>query len=195
MGQRCSAGLSSGEDGGKSASRRPSGTTRFGAVCQPALSSPSTMMRSRPAPASRANKARSPAKNGLDTPFDTYQKVSPEGLARRSRQKVSPEGLARRSRQKVSPEGLARRARPKVSPEALARRSPQKVSPEGLARRSRQKVSPEGLARRSRQKVSPEGLARGRLHEGGDGQPLVAVMTQRDRPLAFGRPHPPDDRL
>src|SRR4051794_354636 len=35
-------------------------------------------MRSRPAPASRANKARSAAKNGLDTPFDTDQKVSPE---------------------------------------------------------------------------------------------------------------------
>jgi hypothetical protein len=35
------------------------------------------MMRSRPAPASRANKARSPAKNGLDTPFEMYQKVSP----------------------------------------------------------------------------------------------------------------------
>src|SRR4051812_9502668 len=100
------------------------------------------MMRSRPAPASRANKARSPAKNGLDTPFDTYQKVSPEGLARRSRQKVSPEGLARRSRQKVSPEVGCTKA-----------------------------------------------------VTGGDGQPLVAVMTQRDRPLAFGRPHPPDDRL
>src|SRR3954452_17162310 len=117
MGQRCSAGLSSGEDGGKSASRRPSGTTRFGAVCQPALSSPSTMMRSRPAPASRANKARSPAKNGLETPFETYQNTSPEHLAG------------------------------------------------------------------------------DRLHEGGDVQPLVALVTKRDRPLAFGRPHPPDDRL
>src|SRR3954452_16689922 len=117
MGQRCSAGLSSGEDGGKSASRRPSGTTRFGSVCQPALSSPSTTMPSRPAPASRANKARSPAKNDLDTPFDTCQKVSPEGLAR------------------------------------------------------------------------------DRLHEGGDVQPLVPVMAERDRPLTFGRPHPPDDRL
>src|SRR5215212_3098795 len=41
----------------------------------------------------------------------------------------------------------------------------------------------------------PEGLARSRLHEGADVQPLVAVMTQRDRPLTFGRPHPPDDRL
>src|SRR4051812_24615259 len=35
-------------------------------------------MRSPPAPASRANKASSAAKNGLDTPFDTDQKVSPE---------------------------------------------------------------------------------------------------------------------
>src|SRR6185369_8067062 len=56
----------------------PSGTTRLGAVCQPALSSPSTTMRSRPAPASRANSASSAAKNGLDTPFDTYQNTSPE---------------------------------------------------------------------------------------------------------------------
>src|SRR3954451_12177423 len=81
MGQRSSAGWSSGEDGGKWGSRRASGTTRFGSVCQPALSSPSTMMRSRPAPASRANKARSPAKNGLETPFETYQNTSPEHLA------------------------------------------------------------------------------------------------------------------
>src|SRR3954451_7103835 len=41
----------------------------------------------------------------------------------------------------------------------------------------------------------PEGLARDRLHEGGHVQPLVAVVTERDRPLTFGRPHPPDDRL
>src|SRR3954453_17838719 len=110
MGQRGPAGCRAGGEGGKSASRRPSGTTRFGAVCQPARSSPSTMMRSRPAPASRANKASSPAKNGLETPFDTYQKVSPEGLAR------------------------------------------------------------------------------DRLHEGGDVQPLVAVVAQCDRPLTLGRP-------
>src|SRR4051794_36171760 len=53
-------------------------------------------MRSRPAPASRANNARSAAKNGLDTPFDTYQKVSPEnGLDTPfdTDQKVSPEML------------------------------------------------------------------------------------------------------
>ena len=35
-------------------------------------------IRSRPAPASRANSASNAAKNGLDTPFDTDQKVSPE---------------------------------------------------------------------------------------------------------------------
>src|SRR3954465_8870606 len=75
------------------------------------------MMRSRPAPASRANKARSPAKNGLETPFETYQNTSPEHLAG------------------------------------------------------------------------------DRLHEGGDVQPLGAGVNPRDRPLAFGRPHPPDDRL
>jgi hypothetical protein len=42
------------------------------------LSSKSAILRSRPAPASRANSASSAAKNGLDTPFDTYQNVSPE---------------------------------------------------------------------------------------------------------------------
>src|SRR4051794_806654 len=34
------------------------------------------MRRSRPAPASRANRASSAAKNGLETPFDTYQNTS-----------------------------------------------------------------------------------------------------------------------
>ena len=41
----------------------------------------------------------------------------------------------------------------------------------------------------------PERLAGDRLHEGGDVQPLVAVVTERDRPLTFGRPHPAQDRL
>ena len=36
------------------------------------------MRRSRPAPASRANSASRAAKNGLEMPFDMYQKVSPE---------------------------------------------------------------------------------------------------------------------
>jgi hypothetical protein len=35
-------------------------------------------MRSGSAPASRANSASNAAKNGLDTPFNTDQKVSPE---------------------------------------------------------------------------------------------------------------------
>src|SRR5829696_1848308 len=74
------------------------------------------MMRSRPAPASRANKARSAAKNGFEMPFDMYQKVS-------------------------------------------------------------------------------QGLAGDRLDEGRDVQPLITVVAERDRPLAFGRPHPAQDRL
>src|SRR3954452_11996693 len=59
----------------------PSGPTRLGAVCQPALSSPSTTMRSRPAPASRANSASSAAKNGLDTPLGHSVRYVPEHLA------------------------------------------------------------------------------------------------------------------
>src|SRR4051812_2208743 len=36
------------------------------------------MTRSRPAPASRAKRARSASKNGFDTPFAKYQNTSPE---------------------------------------------------------------------------------------------------------------------
>src|SRR3954468_12283374 len=71
------------------------------------------MMRSRPAPASRANSTSSAAKNGLETPFDTYQNTSPEIGC----------------------------------PKAVTYNH------------------------------------------------LVAVVTERDRPLAFGRPHPAQDRL
>src|SRR3954467_4653241 len=35
----------------------------------------------------------------------------------------------------------------------------------------------------------------GRLDEGGDVQPLVAVVAEGDGPLTLGGPHPPDDRL
>src|SRR3954454_1129079 len=35
----------------------------------------------------------------------------------------------------------------------------------------------------------------GWLDEGGDVEPLVAVVAEGDRPLTLGRPHPPDDRL
>src|SRR5215212_1801495 len=58
----------------------PSGTTRLGAVCQPALSSPSTTMRSRPAPASRATSASSAAKNGEERLGHSVRYV-PEHLA------------------------------------------------------------------------------------------------------------------
>src|SRR5271168_4560738 len=50
--------------------RRPSGTVRPGSPCQPALSSIRTMRRSRPAPASSANRPSSASKNGLETPFE-----------------------------------------------------------------------------------------------------------------------------
>ena len=38
-------------------------------------------------------------------------------------------------------------------------------------------------------------FARGRAHEGGDVQPLEAVVPQRDRPLSPGRPHRAEHRL
>lgn len=41
----------------------------------------------------------------------------------------------------------------------------------------------------------PEHLARGRLHEGRDVEPLVAMVAERDRPLPLRRPHPACDRL
>src|SRR4051812_20598784 len=63
----------------------------------------------------------------------------------------------------------------------------------GLTRKQRQQRRKERLGHPVRD--VPEGLARDRLHEGGDVQPLVPVVTQCDRPLAFGRPHPAQDRL
>src|SRR3954463_1190863 len=63
----------------------------------------------------------------------------------------------------------------------------------GLTRKQGQQRRKERLGHPVRD--GPEGLARDRLHEGGDGQPLVPVVTQCDRPLAFGRPHPAQDRL
>src|SRR3954471_22318335 len=53
-------------------------------------------MRSRPAPASRANSASSAAKNGLDTPFEMDQKVSPDERGRMAWQKAS--GYTKRAR-------------------------------------------------------------------------------------------------
>src|SRR3954470_11637448 len=67
------------------------------------------------------------------------------------------------------------------------------LSRPGLARKQRQQRGEERLGDPVR--YVPEGLARDRLHEGGDVQPLVAVVTQRDGPLPLGRPHPAQDRL
>jgi site-specific DNA recombinase len=41
----------------------------------------------------------------------------------------------------------------------------------------------------------PDRLAAGRLHEGGDMEPLVAVVAEGDRPLTNGCPDPAPDRL
>ena len=41
----------------------------------------------------------------------------------------------------------------------------------------------------------PHRLAAGRLHEGGNVEPLVAVMAEGNRSLADGRPDPAADRL
>ena len=62
-----------------------------------------------------------------------------------------------------------------------------------LAGKQRQQRGKERLGHPVR--YVPEGLAGDRLHEGGDVQPLVAVVAKRDRPLAFGRPDPAQDRL
>jgi len=63
----------------------------------------------------------------------------------------------------------------------------------GLTRKQRQQRRKERLGDAVRD--GPEGLAGDRLHEGGDVQPLVPVVAERDRPLTFGRPYPADDRL
>jgi hypothetical protein len=63
----------------------------------------------------------------------------------------------------------------------------------GLTGKQRQQCRKERLGDPVRD--VPEHLARDRLHEGGDVQPLVTVVAERDRPLTLGRPHPADDRL
>ena len=63
----------------------------------------------------------------------------------------------------------------------------------GLTRKQRQQRRKERLGHPVRH--VPEGFARDWLHEGGHIKPLVPVVTQCDRPLAFGRPHPAQDRL
>jgi hypothetical protein len=58
-------------------------------------------------------------------------------------------------------------------------------------------VGEEGLEQRLVDGVGevPLGLAAGRSDEGGDVQPLVAVMPERDRLLADRRPDPARERL
>ena len=57
--------------------RMPSGIFRPAALCHPALSSTSRMIRPKPASASRAKVSSKASKNSFDTPLETYQKVSP----------------------------------------------------------------------------------------------------------------------
>ena len=63
----------------------------------------------------------------------------------------------------------------------------------GLAREGGEQFGKEGLGEAAAE--IPDDLAAGRLHEGGDVQPLVAVMAEGDRPLTNGRPDPAADRL
>jgi hypothetical protein len=63
----------------------------------------------------------------------------------------------------------------------------------GLARKDGEQFGEEGL--REAAAEIPDRLAAGRLHEGGDVEPLVAVVAEGDRPLANGRPDPAADRL
>ena len=63
----------------------------------------------------------------------------------------------------------------------------------GLAREGGEQFGEEGL--REATAEIPDRLAAGRLHEGGDVEPLVAVMAERNRPLTDGRPDPAADRL
>src|SRR5918997_4596847 len=56
-----------------------------------------------------------------------------------------------------------------------------------------EELSEEGLGEAGRE--VPDGLASGRLHEGDDVEPPVAVVAERDRPPADWRPDPAADRL
>src|SRR5215208_449950 len=63
----------------------------------------------------------------------------------------------------------------------------------GLPGEGGEQLGEEGLRQAGRE--IPHGLAAGRLHEGDDVQPSVAVVAERGRPLADGRPDPAADRL
>src|SRR3954467_227359 len=61
----------------------------------------------------------------------------------------------------------------------------------GFARESGEQFGEEGL--REAAAEIPDRLAAGWLHEGGDVEPLVAVVAERDRPRTHRRPHPAPD--
>lgn len=63
----------------------------------------------------------------------------------------------------------------------------------GLAGEGGKQGGKEGLGEAGAE--IPERLAAGRLHEGGEVEPLVTVVAQRNRSLADGRPDPAPDRL
>ena len=63
----------------------------------------------------------------------------------------------------------------------------------GLAREGGEQFGKEGLGEAAAE--IPDRLAAGRLHEGGDMEPLVAVVAEGDRPLTDRRPDPAADRL
>src|SRR5919205_4658602 len=63
----------------------------------------------------------------------------------------------------------------------------------GLAGEGGEQRGEEGLGEAAAE--TPDRLAAGRLHEGGDVEPLVATVAESDWPLADGRPDPTPDRL
>src|SRR4051812_28298628 len=63
----------------------------------------------------------------------------------------------------------------------------------GLAGEGGAQFGDEGLGEAAAE--IPDRLAAGWLHEGGDVEPLVAVVAEGDRSLANGRPDPAPDRL
>jgi hypothetical protein len=74
-----------------------------------------------------------------------------------------------------------------------AKRDDALASCPGLTRKERQQRGKERLGDTVRH--VPESLTRGRLDEGRDVEPLIAVVAKRDRALALGRPHSAQDRL
>src|SRR5918911_2724164 len=63
----------------------------------------------------------------------------------------------------------------------------------GLAGEGGEQGGEEGLGEAAAE--IPDRLAAGRLHEGGDVEPLVAMVAKRDGALADRRPDPAPDRL